>query len=450
MRVKNIIVVASAALALVAAPASLLAQEASTITFSDAVRIALERNTALRIARNTTALDATTVRQQRAQLLPDFRLNTQGAQSYGRSFSQSEGRVIDQATQSFTAGVSSGMTLFNGFGNAAAVREARLSLEASELDLGRARQTAVFTVAANFLGVVQQQEQLRVRRENLAAEEALERQIREYVDAGVRPIADLYQQQASVASARLAVVEASRAAELAKVDVMQTLQLDPRGDYAFVAPELEATLPVQRQYDLDSLVDRAFAQRSDLDAVETRVLAADQGLRVAQAANWPSISLSAGYNTAYTSAADLRFLDQLDQRRGGSVGIGVSLPIFDRGSTRTATERARIQFDNARLALESQRNEVGLQMRRAYFDFQAAQEQLRAAEAQLRAAELAQQSSQERYDVGAATLVELTQTRALAVQAASAIVSARYNLLFQRTLIDYYAGSLEPERVLNG
>ena len=442
MKFGHLMVAACATLACVATPSSLPAQEAGIITFSDAVRIALERNTALRIARNTTALDATAVSQQRAQLLPDFRLNTQGAQSYGRSFSQSEGRIIDQATRSFTAGVSSGMTLFNGFGNVAAVREARLSLEASELDLGRARQTAVFTVAANFLGVVQQQEQLRVRRENLAAEEALERQIREYVDAGVRPIADLYQQQAGVASARLAVVEASRAAELAKVEVMQTLQLDPRGDYVFVAPELEAELPVQRQYDLDSLVGRALAQRADLDAVETRVLAADQGLRVAQAANWPSISLNAGYNTAYTSAADLRFVDQLDQRRGGSIGIGVSLPILDRGSTRTATERARISADNARIALESRQNEVGLQVRRAYLDFQAAQEQLRAAEAQLRAAELAQQSSQERYDVGAATLVELTQTRALAVQAASAIVSARYNLLFQQTLIDYHVGTL--------
>lgn len=425
-------------------------QEGQTITFRDAVRIALERNSVLRIARNSAALDATAVRQQRAQLLPDLRLNTQSAQSYGRSFSQSEGRVIDQSNQTFTAGVSSGVTLFNGLGNVAGIREAQLSLDASEWEFDRTRQTVVFTVAANFLGVVQQQEQLRVRRETLAAEEALERQIQEYVDAGLRPIADLYQQQASVASARFAVVEAQRAAELAKVDVIQTLQLDPRETYAFEVPELEQADPAGQPYDLDSLMSRALAQRIDLDASEARVRAAEQGLRAARAASWPTLSLNAGYNTAYTSAADLRFIDQLDQRRGGSIGLSVSLPIFDRAGVRTAAERARIVEDNARISLETQQHEVALQIRRAHLDFEAAREQLRAAEAQLRAAELALQSSQERYEVGAATLIEVTQARATGVQAASAMVSARHNLLFQRTLMDYYVGSLDPERVLQG
>jgi outer membrane protein len=59
-----------------------------------------------------------------------------------------------------------------------------------------------FTVASNFLALVQQQEQLRVQRENLAAQEAQEKQIKAFVDAGSRPISDLYQQQATVAAAR--------------------------------------------------------------------------------------------------------------------------------------------------------------------------------------------------------------------------------------------------------
>ena len=74
-------------------------------------------------------------------------------------------------------------------------------------------------------------------------------------------------------------------------------------------------------------------------------------------------------------------------------------------------------------------------------------EQLRAAEAQQRAARLALQTSQERYEVGAATLVELTQARAVQVQAESVLVSARYNRLFQRMLMHYYIGDLDPERI---
>ncbi|HUF64818.1 MAG TPA: TolC family protein [Gemmatimonadaceae bacterium] len=428
-----------------AAAPELRAQQAQVITFRDAIRIALDRNTSLRIARNSSELDEVTLRQERAQRVPDFRLNTSTAQTYGRTFNQSEGRVENRSTQTVNTGVQSSMVLYDG-SISPSIRAARLGADAGDLDVERTRQTVVFTVATNFLGLIQNREQLRVRQESFAAEQALEAQINEYVEAGVRPIADLYQQQAVVASARLAVVDASRAAQLAEVDLMQTLQLDPSGRYEFVAPEFDEAASAQ-QYQFDSLLVRAIAQRVDLDAEEIRLEAAEQQLRAARAGRRPALSLTAGYNTAYSSATELNFFDQLDQRRGGSVGLGLSLPILDRAGTSIATQRARIAADNARIAVEDRRQEVALQVRRAQLDFQSAQEQLRAAEAQQRAAELALQTVQERYQVGAATLVELTQARAVGVQAASAIVSARYNLLFQRTLMDYYIGVLNPETV---
>jgi outer membrane protein len=430
--------------------AALPAQEPQVVTFDDAVRIALTQNATLRQAANAASLDAVAVQQAKIQFLPDLRLNAQTSQNYGRSFSEAEGRTLNETTQSLTTGVSSSVTLFDGFANVATLREAQLTQEAGELDLRRARQTAVFTVASNYLALLQQREQLVVRQQTLAQEEALEQQISAFVDAGRRTIADLYQQQAAVASARLAVVEAARAAELSEVDVMQTLQLDPRGEYDFVAPALDGVARDTTQLDLDALVARALTQRVDVDADEARRIAADQAIRAAKASLWPAISLSAGYNTGFTSANDLGFSDQLDQRRGGSVSIGVSIPLFDRGATSLAAQRAQIQADNARISLDVQRQEVGVQVRRAYLAFNAAGEQLRAAEAQQRAAVLALEASQERYRVGAATLVELTQARTTQVQAASALVSARYNLLFQRTLLDYYVGDLVPERATLG
>jgi outer membrane protein len=420
-----------------------------TITFGDAVGIALRQNVAIRQAQNATALDETAVRQQRLQFLPDLRLNVSGSENLGRSFSETEGRVIDQSTQAMSTGVSSGITLFNGGQNVANLRAARLGEQASTQDLTRTRQTVVFTVAANYLNLVAQQEQLRVQQQNLAALEAQEVQIKRFVDVGSRPISDLYQQQASVAAARASVVETQRALELAKVDLIQTLQLDPAGTYEFVAPSVNAAA-TSRQYDLDSLLARAYAQRVDIDADEARVGAADQEVKAAEASKWPTISLSLGYNTAFSSASDLSVADQLNQRRGGSIGIGVSIPLFDRGSTDLATQRAQIQADNARLTLQQQRQQVALDVRRAYLDHRAAQERLAAAQAQQVAADQALAATRERYRVGAATLVELTQSQAAQVQAASALVNARYSLVFQQSLMSYYTGELDPANVRLG
>jgi outer membrane protein len=57
------------------------------------------------------------------------------------------------------------------------------------------------------------------------------------------------------------------------------------------------------------------------------------------------------------------------------------------------------------------------------------------------------QASGDRYEAGASTRVELTQARANQVQAASQLVFARYNLQFQRILLDYYVGDLDPKKL---
>jgi outer membrane protein len=416
---------------------------ARAITFDDALRLALRQNTTVRQAENSAAMNSATVTQQKLAFLPNLSISANSAQNYGRNFSQTDGQIVDQTINTMNAGLSSTVTLFDGMRNVANLKSAQADERAGESDLERAKQTAVFTVASNFLALITQQQQLAVQEQNLTAQEALENQISQFVKAGSRPISDLYQQQASVASAQAAVVTAQNAVELAKVDLIQTLQLDPRGIYDFQAPTIADTSKTT-QFNLDSLLDRAFGERPDLAAQADRLDAAKQDVKAASASKWPTVSLTGGYNSGVSSASDIAFLDQLNQRRGGSIGIGVSIPLFDKGATQAATEKAQIAQQNAELALQTQRQQVAIDVRRAYLDYQAALKQLQAADAQQKAAALAVSTTQQRYQVGAATLVEVTQARATEVQAQSAYINARNNLVFQQSLMSYYTGELNP------
>jgi outer membrane protein len=413
-----------------------------TITFDEAISIALRQNAVLKQSENASMLAGTVVSSRKQAFLPTLSLSTNTAQTVGRTFNQSEGAVVTQTTSTLNTGVSSSVTLFDGMRNVTALRAAQLDQTASSSDLARARQTTVFTVASDFLALVKAQEQLRVQRENLVALEAQEAQIDKFVQAGTRAISDLYQQQAATASARSSVVSAQRDVELGKIGLMQTLTLDPRGTYQFATPAV-ATDATSETIQLDSLLERAFAHRTDLAAEQSRVSSAGQTVKGASGAKLPTVSLSVGYNTAFSSATDLGLVDQLNQRRGGSIGIGVSFPLFDRGATNIATQQARLQEDNARLSLENQRQAVGLEVRRAYLDYETARQQLTATQAQQKAADLAVTTTQKRYELGSSTLLELTQARAAQLQAASAVVSARYTVAFQRAAMSYYAGDLE-------
>jgi len=430
-----------------ASPPTASATAPRTITFADAVEIALRQNGTLRQAVNAAALDTVGVRLQKMQFLPSVSLSTSTSQSLqpfapSASSGTSAGNVTSTAVN---AGVSTSLVLFNGGANRAELRQAQLVQQAGGQSVERTRQSVVFTVVSDYLGLTGSQEQLRVRRETLASEEAQLAQVRAFVDAERRPIADLYTQQATVASARLAVVQAQNAVELAKVDLIQALQLDPRGDYDFQPPPAGAAQAAPAS--LQALLDRALQGRADLAARESELAATGQGVRAAPAARLPTVSVSAGYNANLNSANDLGVFDQFAQRQGGSVAIGVSLPLFDRGATAAETQRARIAQDNARIALQNGQQQVALEVRRAWLDWQAAGEQLAAAQAQVTAAQQSLEATRQRYQAGVGTLTELTQARATAAQAQSQLVSARYNLVFQRTLVDYYVGSLDPAAV---
>lgn len=432
-----------------ALPAQLPAVVPQRIGFSDAVRIALRQNITLRAAENSRSLSAVTVQQQRNQFLPNFNFSTSTSGNIGQSFNQTAGRLVNQTSQTLNAGVTSGVTIFNGFQNLSLLKQARFGESASTAELARARQTVVFTVASNFLALVTLEEQRSVQAQNLLAQQAQLEQVDLLVTAGRRSIADLYQQQAAVALAQSSVVSAKRSVELAKVDLIQTLQLDPATSYDFAAPTIDSTVVTPR-FTLDGLLASAFSDRADLKAAQTRVDASAEALKTSSATRWPAIALNVGYNSGFTSLTDESFSTQLNQRKGGSVGMSLAVPIFDRGASKVATQQAAINVANARLTSDRQRQTVALEVRRAFLDYESAVEQLNATRAQQRASDLALSAVQERYRVGAATLVELSVARAAQVSAASALVNARYTLIFQQSLMSFYTGTLDPAKVSFG
>ena len=436
------------AAAMVAAPAVAGAQSTAPgakIGLQDAIGIALKRSVLVKQSENAVASSTTGVSEAKNAFLPTLSLNTSSARSVGRSGTSSVG---SSTSQSLNTGLSSSFTVFNGLRNVNDLRAAKLDVTANTSELTRARQTAVYTVASNYLTLATAEGQLSVQQENLTTQEAQEKQIGTQVKAGARSISDLYQQQATTAAARASVVSAERDVELARISLIQPLQLDPRGTYQFVAPKVNDVSGSVPHYDLDSLLTRAFTSRTDLAAEQTRVEAAALGTKAVAASRLPTVSLSTSYSANYSSAAALGLGNQLDQNRGGSVSVGVSFPIFDKGATSTAVQQARIQEENSRLALADQRQAVALDVRRAWLTLESTRQQLTVALAQQKAADLAVSTTEARYQVGTSTLLELTQARASQLQANVAVVNARNALAFQDALLPYYTGELDPAKAL--
>ena len=460
--------------------------DTTRINFDEAIRIALDQNTNLKRAANNVRRAEASVWAERMDWAPSANLRSSASRNFGRSFSQEEGQIINQSTDFFSIGVNSSIT-FQGMGiqNYASMRQAQSQSTASELTLGRTRQDVVFQVMNNYIALVENREILRVQREELEARRQQLRQIQEFVDAGSRPVSALYEQQAAVAEAESNVLTSERDVELTETRLLQVLRLDPMQPYSFQAPDLDRDTLVSADYDLQQLMANAFDRRLDLRSARASVNAAESGVRSARSRYYPTLSISGDYNTNWSSQApdtqpipgtgrvdtvnvltqegillpraiplklpderQLGFYDILDQRRGGSIGISLSFPIFDGLRREQQIEEAQVSVQNARYDLEDQKLQIALEVREAYLNYRNAAKQLEVTAKQVRAARQAREAAQERYNLGAASIVELTNANRNFVQAASQRIRARYNFLFQEKLIDYYVGVLNPRESL--
>ena len=443
------------------AQAQSVSGDTTRISFDEAIRTALDQNTDLKRAQANLRSAETQVQAEWMDFAPDLNVTADVSRSFGRTFSQEQLGFIQESTDNLRMTGRSSITVFNGFENVASLNQARNQAEANDLGLERTQREVVFTVMDRYIALIESREIVRVRREELEARRQQLRQIEEFVDAGSRPVSDLYQEQANVAEAEQRLLQAQREREVSKTRLIQTLQLNPREPYRFEVPALAADTLSREQYDLSALMDEAFRQRIDLQAAQAEQRASQQGIRSARSAYYPSLSITGSYGTDWTSRPrpipqegggeiEPGFSRQIDNNRNGSVGLSLNIPIFDQFQRETQIERARVDAQNAQYALEDQRQQVALQVRQAYLDYRNAVQQLEAANKRLRAARQARAAAQERYNLGSASIVELQNATRDFVDAASQQVRARYNLIFQKKQIDYHVGRLRPDEPLIG
>jgi outer membrane protein len=429
------------------------AEEPRSITLEEAIQIALDNNIEIELSRSDIDRSESQYRRQRAEFLPNLNASFGGTRRIGRQFDPATVSFDDFTTNNLSAGISTNVVLFNGFRNINQLRSARLGMESAEERYQRTREVIIFEAAARFLDVLLTTELLDINRENLEASRKQLEQVMAQVEVGMRPIVDQYSQESVVANNELSVIQSENILNLNKLRLSRLLQLDPLEEFEFVAPGIQEEEIAVKDYDLREMISHALMNRRDYRASELEVQQARYELSISQAGRVPQLSLSASVSTDYRDqqrdpiqGTVLPFSDQFfDININRSIGFNVSVPIFNRWQTRNQIEQRRIDYRNAELRLEDFRQEVFLELQQAYNDYMGYAKELEATEKALIAAEKAYETEQERYNVGSATLIELTNANNEFIRASSNRIQAIYQFVFQEKVLDFFLGRLTED-----
>ena len=424
------------------------AQSDSTLTYEEAVTIALRENIQIQQQQNILNTAEAERDQAYAQFLPSVEAFANGQRQTGRVLDGNTFQIIDATSNFLSAGLNASVTLFNGFGNVNQLRQSQSAAEAQFYQINATQQQVVFNVSQQYLQVLLNQELLRIAEANLVQQEELLTSVEIFVEAGTQNIADQYNQEAETKRIALTVVEAENQLAISKAQLTRTLQIDPFKEWTFAEPDAEQLGLLTEDISLEDMYNKAVLRRPDIRQQQQLISANQFGVKVARSNYYPTLEVGYSYGSRYSSNDDnFTFGEQLTKAnitRGPFAQLYI--PIFRNLQTRTQVQRNKQLLNNAELTLEDLQRNVLEQLQTAVADYRAARQRIVATDAQVKAAEKALEAEKERFRLGVGNILDLNRVNAAYVEAQANQVQANYTLVFQKTALDYYTGALEPEQ----
>jgi outer membrane protein len=421
------------------------AEEVKTLSLSEAIEIARHNNPDLKQVANQVRLNKIQVSQRKANFLPAISLTAQSAQKYAKAQDMDTGIYSNASDQSLALSGTLSLNLFNGFYDRFSLQQSKLELTSSRETLTRYQQTIIFETIQCYIQVVLSKELISVDRKNLDAQRIQLKLIEDFFKSGKRPVADLYQQQAEISRYEYLLLDSERNFRVNRILLFQILGINPDANYQISEPGIENLIKNVTSFNEEKDPTMALKNRTDYLAQKNQIEAAKKGILSARSGYWPTISLNTSAGTAYTSSNELvNFSDQiLEKQPSASIGLSLSIPIFDKNVTRNNVALAKINLNNQQLELEKLSRLIMVELQQAIEDYRTAKKQVGVAEAQEKYARFALESVEERYHVNAATMAELIQARSQQHESQYNVVEAKFQLLIRGMAVAFYLGDGE-------
>jgi outer membrane protein len=413
-----------------------------------------------------------------------FLPNVNGNLSHGYNF----GRTIDPFTNQFVEssairsnsfGVSTGMVLFNGFQNHLNLKRAKLAQKSALSSREIAENNVVLTIAGAYLNVLFQEEFVRVAVINREATARQVERMQSLVNAGAAAAFDLFDVEAQLASDEATIVSTQNALGLAKLNLVQLLQLPASETEAFqiVRPSDEDLAGNNLPSSPDAAVGHALASFPEIVQAQYQVEDAGIGLNLAKSGRLPRIFASYNVGTGYSGASrsidgtpatedfvlgslvvddstayDLvaqqevyqfittPFNDQINQNYNQSVFFSMSIPILNNFGVKSSIELAEVDVLRAAYQLEQVRQTLTASIESAWADARASAQNTVAQESALIASERAFKNTEQRYEAGAATAIDYADARTRLDNARVNALRSKYDLAFKSRILDFYMG----------
>ena len=320
-------------------------------------------------------------------------------------------------------------------------RAASESLKSAQYSYKDARELVVLAVGNSYLLAIATAARIETTDAQVNNAQALYNKAIDQQKAGLSPAIDTLRSQVELQTRQQQLIAARNDFAKQKLSLARVIGLAPGQEFLLTekAP-YQALTPLP----IEVYLERAYPSRSDFQAAQAQVRAAELSHRAAAAGRYPTLDVNANYGDIGVTPAHSNGTWQVDG--------GLNIPIFAGGKVHSDILEADAQLKQARSQLGDLRGRIDYEVRAALLDLSSAAEQVEVARSSVELAEEAFTQSRDRFAAGVTDNLEVVQAQESVASAHESYIQSLYAHNLAKVELAYSIGDAEQgvKRYLKG
>ena len=345
---------------------------------------------------------------------------------------------VDKTSYNGSYSLSGQWTVWNGNKNYNNIKLNGLTEHQAELTVQETANTIQERIAQLYAQILYMAENVVVKEQALETSKKNEARGQEMVDVGKMSKADLAQLTAQRANDEYSIVEARGQLMDYKLQLKQQLEITDEEEFDVAIPAIDDERLLSEIPPLQSVYEEALINRPEMERLQLAIKSSDVSLSIAKAGWLPTVNMTGGVTTSTNSLSNNGWGDQMKTNVNASLGLGVTMPIYDGRTTKTAVNKAKIKQLQAHLDLLDKQKTLYADIQKYWVNALTNQQKYKAATSSVESAQESYDLLSEQFRLGLKNIVELMKGKDSLLSAQQSKLQSKYLALYNKQMLDFY------------
>ncbi|OKZ18018.1 MAG: transporter [Bacteroides sp. 43_108] len=417
-------------------------------TLKECIDYAMENNIQLKQNKIANEQNREDVKQAKSALFPSLSFSTNQNVSY-RPYSLTTVNLTNGTMTSSESlvscngsyGLNANWTVWDGGATQKNLKKSKITEQTSALAVEETANSIQEQIAQLYVQILYENEAVAVNEQIVEASIMQRDRAKEMVKVGSLAKVDLAQLEAQVTQDQYSLVNAQSQLANYKLQLKQLLEIHGAESFEVAVPEVADEKVLSPIPDEQSVYASALNSRPEIESSKLGIESSKMDLSIAKAGYMPTISLSAGIGSSNASGMNSAFGTQLKNNWSNSLGLTLSVPIFDQRRNKTNVQKAKLSLQSSEIALVDAQKKLYSSVEKYWLDATTAQQQYVYAKANVESMQQSYDLVSEQFRLGLKNIVELTTGKNNLLSAQQQYLQCKYTALLNIALLNFYGGN---------